>query len=251
MKRLPPPIEYNIEPLPDKIQVDVERGASKDQALLGDPYEIKIKFEKKDNIKLKSLAAVFMDFSTLPVGYEDGLAGGSGAQSFHQDDFASVSLSTADGKSANTAGPSNARESMLNSSMAQFYNLAKSHSVANLMGGNTYIGADPRIGVAVIRSQLSKSSRLDSQALPANAPIRLRGIVSPNKSPRGGSGSVQQNAFTEDFLEHVGAGVEEDFEPIELYYTKEVSSNDKERKIPIMSRDKAVKTLDIKTETKA
>ena len=62
---------------------------------------------------------------------------------------------------------------------------------------------------------------------------------------------MHQNAFTADFLEHVAAGVEEDFEPIELYYTKEVSSNDKERKIPIMSRDKAVKTLPIKTETKA
>ena len=30
VKRLPPPILYNIEPLPDKIQVDVEKGASKD-----------------------------------------------------------------------------------------------------------------------------------------------------------------------------------------------------------------------------
>ena len=135
--------------------------------------------------------------------------------------------------------------------MAQFYNLAKSHSVANVMGGNTYIGADPRIGVAVIRSQLSKSARLDSQALPAKAPIVLRGIVSPNKSPLGGAGPAQQNAFTEDFLQHIGSGVEEDFEPIELYYTKEISAKDKERKIPIMSRDKEVKTLDIQTETKA
>ena len=123
--------------------------------------------------------------------------------------------------------------------MAQFYNLAKSQSVANIMGGNTYIGADPRIGVAVLRND-----RLDSQASPAKAPIVLRGIISPNKSPTRG----QQNAFTEDFLQHIGT---EDFEPIELYYTKEVSANDKERKIPIMSREQDVKTLDIKTETKA
>ena len=56
---------YHIDPLPDKIAVSVERPVSKDQALLGDPYEIKIKFEKKDNIKLKSLEAVFVDFYTL------------------------------------------------------------------------------------------------------------------------------------------------------------------------------------------
>ena len=30
VKRLPPPIMYNIEPLPDKIAVEVERGGSKD-----------------------------------------------------------------------------------------------------------------------------------------------------------------------------------------------------------------------------
>ena len=79
--------------------------------MLGDPYEIKIKFEKKDKIGLKSLQAVFMDFSTLPVGYEDGASSGSGVQSFHQDDFTSVSLSTADGKSANAGGTANAKES--------------------------------------------------------------------------------------------------------------------------------------------
>ena len=118
---------YNIEPLPDKIQIDVEKGASKDQALLGDPYEIKIKFEKKDNIKLKSLQAVFMDFSTLPVGYEDAIQ--SGAQGYQTDDFAtemkSVNLGTVsppDGRGpSSSAGPTSTKESMLSSSMAQFY----------------------------------------------------------------------------------------------------------------------------------
>ena len=41
------------------------------------------------------------------------------------------------------------------------------------------------------------------------------------------------------------------FEPIELYYTKQFTKADKERKITIMSRDKYAKTLDIQTETKA
>ena len=112
------------------------------------------------------------------------------------------------------------------------------------MGGNAYIGADPSIGVAVIRNVLSKSARLDSQVVPKEAPLVLRGIKSPDiKSPVAGP-SIQNN-FTQDFLQHIGEGVEEDFEPIELYYTKEITANDKERKIPVMSRDKYSKTLDI------
>ena len=70
MKRLPPPIEYNIEPLPDKIQVDVERGASKDQALLGDPYDLKLRLSKVEDVKLRSLKAIFKKFATEPVGHD-------------------------------------------------------------------------------------------------------------------------------------------------------------------------------------
>ena len=43
--------------------------------------------------------------------------------------------------------------------------------------------------------------------------------------------------MTEDFLKHINAGVEEDLQAIELYYTKEISSQDKERRIPIMVPD--------------
>ena len=63
------------------------------------------------------------------------------------------------------------------------------------------------------------------------------------------AGQSIQSKFTEDFLNYVGEGVEDEFEPVELYYTKELSSNDKERKIPIMSPDMNIKTLDIQTET--
>ena len=45
--------------------------------------------------------------------------------------------------------------------------------------------------------------------------------------------------------------MDEDFQTIELYYTKEATANDKERQIPIMSRDQVVKTLDIQTETES
>ena len=63
------------------------------------------------------------------------------------------------------------------------------------MGGNAYIGADPSIGVAVIRNQLAKSARLDSQVAPAKGPLVLRGIKSPDMlSPT--AGPAIQNAFT-------------------------------------------------------
>ena len=89
---------------------------------------------------------------------------------------------------------------------------------------------------------------MDSQIAQPKDPLQLRGIKSPDvRSPV--AGQSIQSKFTEDFLNYVGEGVEDEFEPVELYYTKELSSNDKERKIPIMSPDMNIKTLDIQTET--
>ena len=45
--------------------------------------------------------------------------------------------------------------------------------------------------------------------------------------------------------------MDEDFQTIELYYTKEFTASDKERQLPILSRDQVVKTLDIQTETES
>ena len=36
IKRLPPPIMYKIEPMPEKIDLEIIKDRSKDQALLGD-----------------------------------------------------------------------------------------------------------------------------------------------------------------------------------------------------------------------
>jgi hypothetical protein len=107
--------------LPDKISIEVERGDSREQALLGDPYEIKIKFAKKDNIKLESLEAVFMDFSTLPGAFDESQgmhpsAHSSIAQSTFQDAYANPGA--IESKQSHGPGP---RESLFNSSMAQFY----------------------------------------------------------------------------------------------------------------------------------
>ena len=63
IKRLPPPIMYKIEPMSEKIDLEVIQDKAKDQALLGDQYDIKVIFHKKDNIKLKSLSAVFLNFT--------------------------------------------------------------------------------------------------------------------------------------------------------------------------------------------
>ena len=63
IKRLPPPIMYSIEPMPEKIATEVVKSEAKEQALLGDQYDLQIKFSKQDNIKLKSLKAKFVSFT--------------------------------------------------------------------------------------------------------------------------------------------------------------------------------------------
>ena len=59
VKRLPPPIMYSIEPLPQKIKIEAIQSDSKVQALLGDPYDIKLRLSVLEDIKLKSLKAIF------------------------------------------------------------------------------------------------------------------------------------------------------------------------------------------------
>ena len=244
IKRLPPPIMYQIEPLPDKISIEVERGDSREQALLGDPYEIKIKFAKKDNIKLESLEAVFMDFSTLPGAFDESQSVHSSMTAYSGFQDESLTHGVPDGKQSTGPG---ARESLFNSSMAQFYQLARSTPDSAIAGRSAYIGADPSLGVAV-KSKKSISAVFDSQVTPVTAPINLRAIKSPDaRSPVAGGGPSIQNAFTQDFLTHIAEKVEEDFEPIELYSVKKAGGQTKEKKIPIMARDHTVKTLPIGT----
>ena len=66
-KRLPPPIMYSIEPLPQKIRIEAIQSDAKDQALLGDPYDIKLRLEILENIKLRSLKAIFKKFHAVPL----------------------------------------------------------------------------------------------------------------------------------------------------------------------------------------
>ena len=39
---------YDIEPMPNKIEVSFETGQKEDQAFIGDPYCLKIKFKQKE-----------------------------------------------------------------------------------------------------------------------------------------------------------------------------------------------------------
>ena len=58
---------YSIEPLPQKIRVDAILSDAKDQALLGDPYDIKLRLTKLENVHLKKLEAVFVKFDALSL----------------------------------------------------------------------------------------------------------------------------------------------------------------------------------------
>lgn len=60
-KRIRKPVMYDIEPMPDKIQVSFDSGDQKDQAFIGDPYCLKIKVQKLENVKLKTLRLVVID----------------------------------------------------------------------------------------------------------------------------------------------------------------------------------------------
>ena len=55
---------YSIEPLPQKIKIEAIQTDSKDQALLGDPYDIKLRLSILEDVKLRSLKAIFKKFTT-------------------------------------------------------------------------------------------------------------------------------------------------------------------------------------------
>ena len=58
---------YTIEPLPQKIKIEAIQSDAKDQALLGDPYDIKLRLAILEDVKLRSLKAIFTKFSTEPT----------------------------------------------------------------------------------------------------------------------------------------------------------------------------------------
>jgi hypothetical protein len=57
IKRLPPPITCQIEPLPHKIKLVHGKTLSQDQALVGDAFKVNIGIETDPDILLKSLKA--------------------------------------------------------------------------------------------------------------------------------------------------------------------------------------------------
>ena len=50
IKRLPPPIMYSIEAMPHKIKIESVLSDTKEQALLGDPYDIKLKMSILEDV---------------------------------------------------------------------------------------------------------------------------------------------------------------------------------------------------------
>lgn len=50
---------YTIDPMPHKVKIESIQSDAKDQALLGDPYDIKLKLSILEDVKLSSLKAIF------------------------------------------------------------------------------------------------------------------------------------------------------------------------------------------------
>jgi len=67
VKRLPQPIMYSIDPMPQKIKIESIQSDARDQALLGDPYDIRLKLSVLEDIKMTSLQATFKSFTTAPL----------------------------------------------------------------------------------------------------------------------------------------------------------------------------------------
>lgn len=61
LKKLRKPVMYDIEQMPDKIEVSFETGFKQDQAFLGDPYCLKMQFKQKEEVTIKSLKVVVLD----------------------------------------------------------------------------------------------------------------------------------------------------------------------------------------------
>ena len=67
LKRIRKPVMYDIEPMPDKIEVQLDAGDQQDQAFIGDPYCLNVTIAQRENVKLRSLRLFVVDIiSTLP-----------------------------------------------------------------------------------------------------------------------------------------------------------------------------------------
>lgn len=70
LKRIRKPVMYDIEPMPDKIEATFDSGDQQDQALIGNPYCLKVNLIKKEQVRLRSLRLVVVDVisavSTIP-----------------------------------------------------------------------------------------------------------------------------------------------------------------------------------------
>lgn len=55
VKRLPGPVKYEIEPLPQKLKLKISTEREETQALVGDPVTISFQLEPESDILLKSL----------------------------------------------------------------------------------------------------------------------------------------------------------------------------------------------------
>jgi hypothetical protein len=113
---------YDIEPMPDKLEVEFDAGESQDQAFLGDPYALKIKFKQEENIKLKSISAVVMDIQSAPMGYLETIeeSGGSLNDSI-MDNMHEVTLSTNPSMSQLSSRSSRLSTSLFSSEMSMLY----------------------------------------------------------------------------------------------------------------------------------
>ena len=226
---------YSIEAMPHKIKIESVLSDSKEQALLGDPYDIKLKMSILEDVHLKSLKAYFINFSTSQP--KDGSAeaqmdGVRSADHSEMDMMASavqhggmvdVDLSqTVDGNSFypltrsidDGSKYSRLSASMFSPNMSSFYQNARSmisssqawsnNAAADLKGAGApisqslFLGADPSIGVAVLKRSLTGAKR-----------------ERPAISNIGGGPAVG------DLIGSIGEVDEEtDFQSVELFYTR-------------------------------
>lgn len=66
-KRLSPPISYNIEALPHKIDLDIQYLSGSGQALIGDAFKVGVGIKPQSDILLKSVKAQVLNVSTMPL----------------------------------------------------------------------------------------------------------------------------------------------------------------------------------------
>jgi hypothetical protein len=66
-KRIRKHVMFDIDPLPDKISIGFNTGHQGDQAFIGDPYNLKIKIDRKEQVTLKSLNMIVLDIISGPT----------------------------------------------------------------------------------------------------------------------------------------------------------------------------------------